>query len=88
MPTPKQMIEAYFIGMIIDEKKDNDAVQYLTLEYGENENIAALSRWTEDGIHLNDGDSFTVTLDDFKGYILAKENKHLNQSADMWEQVE
>ena len=88
MPTPKQMTEVYFIGMIIDKREDNHVLQYITLEYGEDENKSVLGAWTEDGIHLNNGDSFTVTLDDFKGFTLAKENIQCSKGIDMWRQVE
>ena len=88
MPVPKQMTEVYFIGMIIDKRKDNDAVQYLTLEYGEDENTAVMGGWTEDGIHLNHGDRSTLTLDEFKVFTLEKENIQSNKGIDMWKQIE
>ncbi len=88
MPTPKQMTEVYFIGMIIDEKEDNHDLQYITLEYGEDESKAVLCGWTEDGIHLNYGDSSGLTLDEFKSFMLEKKNKQLRKNIDMWQQVE
>ncbi len=86
MPTPKQMTEVYFIGMFID-KKENNNVQYITLEYGEDESKAVLCGWTEDGIHLNYGDSPKLTLDEFKALLLERNNKQLNKTIEKWQQV-
>jgi len=66
MPEPKDIPEAYFIGLIIPHDDTKNA-RYITLEHGEEGSV--LCEWTNEA-HLNFGEGPEPTLDNFKDKLV------------------